>query len=91
MVKDTCALHGLNLCIEATREIMPLMGDERIESITRKYGKTVKKYPEQWAELTLATLHHMIDQSGSISSPEKLILFEFLSDAATHYDAIQLS
>lgn len=82
-------LAGMNLCIAATQEVMPLHGGERIEFVIRAYKKAAKKYPEQWAELTLACLQVMIEKSASILPAEKVILSEFLQTAALRYDEIQ--
>lgn len=82
-------LNGMDLCVATAQELMPLNGTETVELVASSYLKASNRYPEQWAELTLATLKSMVDKSHSISPPEKMVLLEFLSTAAKQYDEIQ--
>lgn len=85
---DQDVLGGMNLCMAVVDEVMSLTAKDDIKIITEKYAEAVQEYPDNWSELTIATIHRIVDQHSAIPDQAKRELLFFLGLSAELLDEV---
>lgn len=79
-------LIGMSLCVALQEDVMPVDEKDTIETLTEKYVKSAENYPENWPELTLASIRLAI-LKASIQEEDRSAILKLLDASADQLDS----